>query len=95
MEALSPVKRYNLAPPTEQDVIVSLSRLFKPEEVQQLWTAARSQAGLRSKGAPLTMDQLANALQQLKLSKGLAAVAASSLLVRVKSYHTLSHLNSK
>lgn len=92
MEASTAVKRYNLAPPSEQDLFVSLNRLMKPEESHQLWTAACRYAGARS---PLSIDQFERALVQLKESKGLASIAASSMLVRLKSYRTLSMMNPK
>lgn len=95
MEALTPVKRYNLAPPTVNDLFVSLDRLVGPEESQRLWVAACRQAGVRSNGPALSIEQFDNALQQLKQAKGLASVAASSMLVRLKSYRTLSIMNSK
>lgn len=93
MEASTPVQRYNLAPPTEQDVFASLDRLVGQEESRRLWTAACRQAGVRSNGTPLSIAQLDSALQQLKLTKGLASVAASSMMVRLKSFRTLSILN--
>ncbi|WP_152594662.1 hypothetical protein [Massilia sp. BSC265] len=92
MEASSAVNRYKLAPPSEQDLFVSLNRLMKPEESQQLWTTACRQVGARS---PLSVDQFERVLVQLKEAKGLASIAASSTLVRLKSYRTLSKMNSK
>ncbi|WP_157991664.1 hypothetical protein [Caldimonas tepidiphila] len=94
METAAVIKNYNLAPPTEKDVFASLDRLVGQEESRRLWTAACRQAGVRSNGA-LPLEQIESALQQLKQEKGLAMVAANSLLVRVKSYRTLSLLNSK
>lgn len=92
MEATSPVQRYNLAAPSEQDLFVSLNRLMKAEESQQLWTTACRNAGARS---PLSAEQFERALVQLKEAKGMASIAASSMLVRLKSYRTLSKINSK
>jgi len=92
MEASSAVNRYKLAPPSEQDLLVALNRLMKPEESQQLWTTACRQAGARS---PLSVDQFERVLMHLKEAKGLASIAASSTLVRLKSYRTLSKMNSK
>jgi DNA-binding phage protein len=86
------VKRYNLAQPNEQDLFVSLNRLMKPEEAQQMWTVACRTTGARS---PLSFEQFERALIQLKESKGMASIAASSMLVRLKSYRTLSIMNSK
>lgn len=92
MEASSTVKRYNLAAPNEQDLFVSMNRLMKPEESLQLWTAACRHTGARS---PLSIEQFERALVQLKEGKGMASIAASSMLVRLKSYRTLSIMNSK
>lgn len=92
MEASSAVKSYNLAPPSEQDLFVSLNRLMKPEESQQLWTAACRHTGARP---PLSIEQFERVLVQLKEGKGMASIAASSMLVRLKSYRTLSMMNSK
>lgn len=92
MEASSTLNRYNLAPPSEQDLFVSLNRLMKPEESQQLWSSACRQVGARS---PLSVDQFERVLVQIKETKGLASIAASSTLVRLKSYRTLSKMNSK
>lgn len=92
MEASAVVKRYNLAPPSEEDLFTSLNRLMKPDESQKLWTAACRNAGARS---PLSLEQFERALVQLKEGKGMASIAASSMLVRVKSYRTLSMMNSK
>jgi hypothetical protein len=93
MEASTTIKRYNMAPPNEQDVLTSLARLVGPDVARQLWTAACGQAGIRN-GATLSLQQLDGALQQLKQVKGLASVAANSLLVRVKSFRTLSSMNT-
>lgn len=94
MQASTAVKRYNLSPPGEQDVLVSLTRLVGPDESARLWTSACRQSGVRA-GMALSLEQLEKALLQLKLAAGLAAVAASSILVRLKSYRTLSLMNSK
>ncbi|MFC0250696.1 hypothetical protein [Massilia consociata] len=94
MEAPTAVKRYNLSPPGEQDVLASLTRLVGPDESSRLWTSACRQAGARS-GAILSLEQFEKVLLQLKQSAGLAAVAASSILVRLKSYRTLSLMNAK
>lgn len=92
MNASPAVPRYNLAPPNEQDLFASLNRLMKPEESQQLWNTACRQSGARP---PLSPDQFERVLTQLKEAKGLAAIAASSMLVRLKSYRTLSKMNSQ
>jgi DNA-binding phage protein len=92
MEASSAVKRYNLAPPNEQDLFVSLNRLMKPEDAKLLWTNACRHVGAR---APLSIEHFERALVQLKEGKGMASIAASSMLVRLKSYRTLSLMNSK
>lgn len=92
MEASSAVQRYNLAAPSEQDLFVSLNRLMKAEESQLLWTAACRSAGARS---PLSPEQFERALVQLKEAKGMASIAASSILVRLKSYRTLSKIQPK
>jgi hypothetical protein len=94
MEALSPVKGYNLAPPGEQDLFASLARLVGPDEAHRAWDNARRQAGL-APGVALSMDQFDNALQQLRQSRGIAAVAGSSILVRLRSYRTLSALTAR
>ena len=91
MESLSTVKRYKLAPPTEQDLLTSLERLVGQEESRRLWTVACRRAGLH--GSARTLDQLESGLQQLKLAQGLGCVVANSILVRVRSYRTLSILN--
>lgn len=92
MEAPAAVKRYNLAPPNEQDLFVSLNRLMKPEDSQELWTVACRHAGARS---PLSLEQFERVLVRLKENKGMASIAASSMLVRLKSYRTLSMMNLK
>ena len=92
MEALPSVKRYNLAPPSEQDLFVSLNRLMKPDESERVWTAACRAAGARP---PMSIEIFERALVQLKEGKGMAAIAASSMLIRLKSYRTLSMMNSK
>jgi hypothetical protein len=94
MEASQVVSRYNLGPPTEKDLLVSLERLVGPDESRRLWSSACGQAGVRANGT-LSIEQLDRALQQLKLVKGLAMVAANSMLVRLKSYRTLSIIQSK
>jgi hypothetical protein len=92
MEASSVVKRYNLAQPTEHDVIVSLSRLMDPEESRQLWLNVCRAAGVHS---PLSLDQFETALTKLRERRGMASITASSMLVRLKSYRTLSMMNLK
>lgn len=92
MDASSAVNRYNLAPPSEQDLFASLNRLMKPEQSQELWSTACRQAGARS---PLSVEQFERVLVQLKEARGLASIAASSTLVRLKSYRTLSKMNPK
>jgi hypothetical protein len=92
MEALTVIKRYHLAPPSEQDVLVSLNRLMSPAESRQLWSAACRAAGV---AAPASLDALELALLRLKDTRGIASIAAVSLLVRLKSYRTLSMMNSQ
>jgi DNA-binding phage protein len=92
MEASSAVPRYNLAAPSEQDLFVSLNRLMKPEESQKLWTTACRSTGARS---PMSIEQFERTLVQLKEAKGMASIAASSMLVRLKSYRTLSKMHPK
>lgn len=92
MEAPAIVKRYNLAPPTENDLFISLNRLMTPDESQQVWSAACRASGFSS---PTSLDQFELALLQLKEVKGIAAIAAISMLVRLKSYRTLLMMYSK
>lgn len=92
MEAPAVVKRYNLAPPSERDLFVSLNRLMTPEESRQLWSAACHASGVVS---PSSLDEFERALLQLKEAKGIASIAAISMLVRLKSYRTLSMMNLK
>lgn len=92
METPAIVKRYNLAPPTEHDLFVSLNRLMTPEQSRQMWSAACHASGLSS---PSSLDEFERALLQLKEAKGIAAIAAISMLVRLKSFRTLSMMNSK
>lgn len=94
MEALSPVKGYNLAPPSEQDLFASLQRLVGPDDARRAWDDARRQAGT-APGAALSLDQFDSALQRLREGKGIASVAASSILVRLRSYRTLSALTAR
>ena len=94
METSTAIQRYNLPPPVEQDLIVSLERLVKADEARRIWAAARGRAGLRPSGT-LTMVQFDSALQQLKQEKGVAMIAASSMLIRLKSFRTLSILHTK
>lgn len=92
MEVSPSVQRYNLEAPTEQDLLVSLNRLMKSEESVKLWSAACRTAGARS---PLSIEHFERALVELKEAKGMASIAASSILVRLKSYRTLSKMNPK
>lgn len=92
MEAPAVVKRYNLAPPSERDLFVSLGRLMTPEEAQLLWSAACRASGACS---PLSPDQFERVLLQLKEGGGMASIVAVSTLVRLKSYRTLSMMTSK
>jgi hypothetical protein len=92
MEAPTVVKRYNLAPPSEQDLLVSLNRLMTPEQSRELWSAACRAAGASS---PLSFDEFERALLHLKEARGIASITAVSMLVRLKSYRTLSMMNSK
>lgn len=92
MNALTAVKGHNLAPPTEQDLFASLDRLVGQAESRQLWASACRQAGIPA-GVAMPADQLERALQQLKLAKGMASISANSILIRLKSHRTLSHLN--
>lgn len=92
METPAVVKRYNFAPPSEQDLLVSLARLTTSEESLQLWSAACRASGVSS---PLSLDEFERALLHLKETKGIASIAAVSMLVRLKSYQTLSRMNSK
>ena len=90
MQPLAPVNSHNLAPPSEADLVSSLSRLVGADECRRLWGDACRQAGVRPGG--LNLDEIEAALQQLKQIKGMASISANSLLVRVKSYRTLSLL---
>ncbi|GGY90884.1 hypothetical protein ACFFTM_25165 [Pseudoduganella plicata] len=92
MKTPAVVKRYNLALPSEQDLLLSLDRLMKHDQSRQLWSAACRASGV---SPPLTMDQFERALMQLKDGKGMASIAAVSMLVRLKSYRTLSAMNDK
>ncbi|WEF34636.1 hypothetical protein [Pseudoduganella chitinolytica] len=92
MDALSAIKRYNLDPPSEQDLLASLNRLMKPEQSQQLWSTACKQINVRP---PMSIDQFEKALLQLKDAKGMASIAANSILIRVKSYRSLSNTAPK
>lgn len=92
MQAPAVVKRYNLAPPSEQDLFVSLNRLMTQEAARQLWAATCHAAGVTS---PMSFDDFERALLQLKEGKGMASIAAISMLVRLKSWRTLSMMNSK
>jgi hypothetical protein len=92
METLPVVKRYNLAPPTEHDLLVSLSRLMGLEESRQLWLEVCRTVGVAS---PLSLDQFERALLRLREDKGMPSITASSMLVRLKSYRTLSSMNLK
>jgi hypothetical protein len=94
MEVAIPVKGYNLAPPSEQDLFASLTRLVGPDEARRVWDHARQLAGM-APGAALSMDQFDSALQQLRAAKGIASVAGSSILVRLRSYRTLSALSAR
>ena len=94
MEATTTIKRYNLAPPNEQDVLASLDRLVGEEESNRIWAIACRQANARAGSPSMSIDQLEKALVYLKENKGLASISASSMLVRVKSYRTLSRMNS-
>ena len=94
MEALNPVKSYNLEVPTEKDLLVSLDRLVGAVETRRLWTIARGRAGVPLAGK-ISAEQFERTLQELKLEKGIAMVSANSMLIRLKSYRTLSILHSK
>jgi hypothetical protein len=92
MEASTAVKTYNLEVPTEKDLLVSLDRLVGAVETRRLWTNARSQAGVPLSGK-ISMDQFERTLQELKKEKGVAMISANSMLIRLKSYRTLSILH--
>lgn len=92
IETTTAVARYNLPSPTEKDLLVSLDRLVGAEETRRLWTIARGRAGVPLSGA-ISMDQFHSVLQQLKQERGVAMVAANSMLIRLKSFRTLSILS--
>lgn len=92
MQTTTAIDRYKLAPPSEQDVFASLDRLVGQEESRRMWASACKRVGLFS-GKATTLDDLEKALLELKNAKGMAAIAASSMVVRVRSFRTISTIN--
>jgi hypothetical protein len=80
---------HGLGAPTESDVLTSLTRFVGEDRARDSWQAACASCGARP-GALHTPAALEAPLNALKANGGYEAVAASSLLVRIRTYALLS-----
>ena len=76
-------------------MLASLAALAGADEASRLWQAARQRAGVAGDGQALSGADLEYVLQQLVQRKGVAAVAAMSMLVRLRSYRALALENEE
>jgi hypothetical protein len=83
------VSSHGLDAPTESDVLASLGRFVGSDKALVAWTEACTASGL-SAGSIHLPESLEAPLTQLKARGGYEAVAASSLLVRIRTYKLLS-----
>lgn len=79
---------YDLAAPTEADVLAALERVFGTERGRTIWADACGGAGLRV-GQASTGSALERAVQTLAAQGGAAATVARSITIRMRTYAQL------
>ncbi len=85
----SRISSHGLDAPSEADVLASLTRFVGGDQAAAAWQSACVESGVQA-GSLTTPDALSGPLTLLKSKGGYEAVAASSLLVRVRTYALLS-----
>jgi hypothetical protein len=87
------VPGYELAPPSEQDLIMAMARMVGVEDARATWTGVRAACGPAHPESPMTLDQLHSAAELLAQRPGLK-VPARAFAIRLNSYRMLSNLDS-
>lgn len=87
----SPIRRYGVAPPTEDDALTMLARLLGVDAAAREWLRARRDAGVGSDVAlALTPEQLLRVAERLLLSPGPERAAGASLAIRARTWLLLN-----
>jgi hypothetical protein len=87
------IRRYGLAPPSEDDALGMLARVLGVDRAAQAWLRARRAAGLREHGT-LSPEELLRAAEALTQGEGCAPAVGTSLAVRVRSWILLNRQRS-
>jgi hypothetical protein len=85
-----PAAGYNMAPPSEHDVINALVAMFGEEAGREKYRTLCQQAGIAGNGSQLSLEQMSGLAEQLKRSSGIEKVVGLSLSIRLTTYRRLS-----
>jgi hypothetical protein len=83
------IRRYGLAPPSEDDALGMLARVLGVDRAAKAWLRARRTAGVREHGA-LSPEELLRAAEALTQGEGCEPAVGTSLAVRVRSWILLN-----
>lgn len=80
--------------PSEQDLLCAIARVVGPEQAEATWLEVCASIGVSRPGCPMTVDQLAQAVQAMGQRCEDLDVAVRSFVIRMNSYSLLTKRTS-
>ena len=85
---------YDLMAPCEQDLVCAIGRAVGPQQAEATWLDVCASIGVSRPGCPMTVDELAQAVQAMGRLHQDLDVAIRCFVIRMNSYSLLTKKTS-